>query len=137
MPELKKDIYEPEYCALSEKYEEVSDVDINAWFGPKGTVSPLHFDPKHNLLCQVVGTKKLILYPEKDTPFLYPHDSTLLFNTSQVDVENPDLDSFPEFEKASKKECLLRPGDVLYIPPKYWHHVRALENSFSVSFWWH
>lgn len=122
---------------MSEDYEDgAPDVDINAWFGPKGTVSPLHFDPKHNLLCQIAGTKKIILYPEKDSQYLYPHENNLLFNTSRVDVENPDHDTFPEFKKATKKECLLQPGDVLYIPPKYWHHVRALDNSFSVSFWW-
>lgn len=138
MPELRADIIEPDYCALSDSSTSSggSGTEINAWFGPKGTVSPLHFDPKHNLLCQVVGSKKIILFPYTDTPYLYPHDSSLLFNTSRVDVENPDLSLFPDFPKATKLECYLNPGDILYIPPKFWHHVRSLENSFSVSFWW-
>ena len=44
----------PEYCYFLSKDEDLdSNVDINAWFGPKGTVSPLHQDIKHNFLCQV------------------------------------------------------------------------------------
>jgi len=46
----------PEYCYFSDNEEndaESSEVDINAWFGPANTVSPLHFDPKNNLLSQV------------------------------------------------------------------------------------
>lgn len=51
--ELKEDIRVPEYCCCSLNYEESTDPDINAWLGPKGTVSPLHQDPKNNILAQV------------------------------------------------------------------------------------
>lgn len=135
IPELQRDISIPTYCSLTSDDSEEEDVDINAWFGPKGTVSPLHFDPKHNLLAQVVGSKYIKLYAPDQTQFLYPA-SGLLSNTSQVYVENADSNQFPNFKHATCKECILEPGDVLYIPPKYWHYVRSLDVSFSVSFWW-
>ena len=135
IPELQKDISVPTYCSLTSDEADEEDVDINAWFGPQGTVSPLHHDPKHNLLAQVVGSKYIKLYSQDQTEYLYPHEG-LLSNTSQVDVENVDLQKFPKFEKARSLECILGPGDLLYIPPKCWHYVRSLEISFSVSFWW-
>lgn len=54
----------------------------------------------------------------------------------QVEVENPNAELFPEFSKAPYLECVLEPGDVLFIPVKHWHYVRSLQVSFSVSFWW-
>ena len=131
IPELQSDILIPEYCALGEE----DDADINAWFGPCGTVSPLHQDPKHNFLCQVVGEKYIKLYSVDQTEFLYPHTDGILTNTSQVDVENPDLTRFPDFAKAHCVEAVIKPGDMLYIPVKCWHYVRSLSVSFSVSFW--
>ncbi|GLH01054.1 lysine-specific demethylase 8-like [Gryllus bimaculatus] len=136
VPELRADICIPEYCCLSDKQDESLDPDINAWFGPAGTVSPLHFDPKHNLLTQVVGAKRVLLYAPEVSAALYPHEEPLLSNTAQVDPENPDYTSFPDFQKAQAWECTLKPGDMLYIPPRWWHHVRSLSVSFSVSFWW-
>lgn len=132
IPELRNDISIPDYCCLGNS----EDVDINAWFGPKGTVSPLHHDPKHNFLAQVVGSKFIRLYSPTETVKLYPHDTFLLENTSQVDVENPDYTQFPDFKQAEYTEGILRPGDMLYIPPKHWHFVKSLSVSFSVSFWW-
>ncbi|XP_034750916.1 lysine-specific demethylase 8 [Etheostoma cragini] len=134
IPELKEDIRPPDYCCLGEGDED--DITVNAWFGPGGTVSPLHQDPQQNFLAQVVGSKYIRLYSPQDTDKLYPHQSQLLHNTSQVEVENPDTERFPEFSKAPYVECVLQPGDVLFIPVQHWHYVRSLELSFSVSFWW-
>ncbi|XP_031462831.1 bifunctional peptidase and arginyl-hydroxylase JMJD5 [Phasianus colchicus] len=134
IPELKEDISIPDYCCLGEGEED--DITINAWFGPAGTISPLHQDPQQNFLAQVFGRKYIRLYSPQDSENLYPHESQLLHNTSQVDVEDPDLTKFPNFRKAAFQSCILMPGQVLFIPVKYWHYIRSLDISFSVSFWW-
>lgn len=133
IPDLKKDITEPEYCCFSE-----SDiaVDINAWYGPKGTVSPLHYDPKKNLLAQVVGEKRVFLFVPSDSEFLYPHEEELLTNTARVDPREPNFEKYPNYKEARGYWCILRPGQMLFIPPKWWHFIESLSISFSVSFWW-
>ncbi|XP_023288250.1 jmjC domain-containing protein 5 [Orussus abietinus] len=136
IPELKEDFAVPEYCSFSEGEEDVTPPDINAWFGPSGTVSPLHYDPKYNLLCQVFGYKRIILYSPEDTPNLYPYETRLLCNTAQVDPGHPDFEKWPKFRNAKGLICYLGPGEMLFIPPKWWHYVVALTASFSVSFWW-
>ncbi|CAK1552886.1 unnamed protein product [Leptosia nina] len=133
IPELKKDIIEPEYCSFSETDE---PVNVMAWFGPKGTVSPLHHDPTKNLLTQVVGEKRIYLFSPSDSEYLYPHESDLLDNTARVDPRNPKLGEFPNYTSAKPYYCVLKPGQMLYIPPKWWHFVESLSISFSVSFWW-
>ncbi|XP_068003029.1 bifunctional peptidase and arginyl-hydroxylase JMJD5 [Melanerpes formicivorus] len=134
IPELKEDIRIPDYCCLGEGEED--DITINAWFGPAGTVSPLHQDPQQNFLAQVFGRKYICLCSPQESENLYPHESHILHNTSQVDVEDPDLVKFPNFRKAALQSCVLMPGQVLFIPVQYWHYVRSLDISFSVSFWW-
>ncbi|NXR14392.1 KDM8 protein, partial [Semnornis frantzii] len=134
IPELKEDIRIPDYCCLGEGEED--DITINAWFGPAGTVSPLHQDPQQNFLAQVFGRKYICLCSPQESENLYPHESQILHNTSQVDVEDPDLVKFPNFRKAALQSCVLMPGQVLFIPVQYWHYVRSLDISFSVSFWW-
>lgn len=133
IPELKNDITEPEYCCFSDSDD---CIDIMAWYGPKGTVSPLHHDPKKNLLAQVVGEKQIFLFSPQESENLYPHRHELLNNTARVDPRQPDLEKHPKYKEAKGFFCVLKPGQMLYIPPKWWHFVESLSVSFSVSFWW-
>lgn len=85
IPQLMRDIVIPDYCALlapEDEGEESSklpsggaasdDIVVNAWLGPSSTVSPLHHDPYHNILAQVVGYKYVRLYEPKESENLCP-----------------------------------------------------------------
>ena len=49
----------------------------------------------------------------------------------RADFEN----RFPGFLEAKYAEGILGPGECLYLPPGWWHYVKSLSPSFSVSFW--
>lgn len=156
VPSLRNDISVPDYCytdppppalgtALGDREQppKLEEPLLNAWFGPAGTISPLHTDPYHNILCQVVGKKYIRLYSPSETKKLYPKGveggGVDMSNTSEVDVEAAveTLDEeYPLFRGAEYVETILNEGECLYIPVGWWHYVRSLTVSFSVSFWW-
>lgn len=153
---LRSDISIPDYCytdpplpalgtTLGKMGRQVrlEEPLLNAWFGPVGTISPLHTDPYHNILCQVVGKKYIRLYNPSESEKLYPKGleggGVDMSNTSEVDIEAADemLDEdYPLFRGADFVETILNEGECLYIPVGWWHYVRSLTVSFSVSFWW-
>jgi hypothetical protein len=100
------------------------------WFGPVGTVTPLHHDADNVLFVQVYGRKQISLI----SPF-YSHR---VYNDvsvySEVDLERPDLTRHARFAGVQKLEVIVHPGEALFIPVGWWHHVRALDVSISVSF---
>jgi ribosomal protein L16 Arg81 hydroxylase len=100
------------------------------WFGPAGSVTPLHHDTMNVLLAQVLGRKLITLIPSFETHLVYNHIGVY----SAVDCEAPDYDRYPLFRDASRVEVLLEPGEALFIPVGWWHHVRSLDVSISVSF---
>lgn len=133
IPELLKDITRPDYLSFAANE---NDIEINSWYGPRGTVSPLHQDCKHNLFTQVVGEKSIYLFPPSDTDNLYPHNEDLLSNTAIIDPRHNNYVLFPKYANARGQHCILKPGEMLFVPKNWWHFVEALTICFSVSFWW-
>lgn len=109
----KLDIETPIYCNLTSSDRAPR---VNAWFGPKNTVSPLHYDNSDNLLAQVLGKKYVRLYSCNFFQEMFPYKSKMLENTSQVDLRNVDFEKFPKFGDLPFLETILEPGEMLFIP---------------------
>ena len=108
VPALRADIVTPDYCSLGGGELRA----VNAWLGPAGTVTPLHHDPHHNVLAQVVGAKYVRLYAPVQGAALYAHPSGHCTNSSRVDVAAPDHDAFPLFAGARFVDVELQAGEV-------------------------
>jgi LPS sulfotransferase NodH len=100
------------------------------WFGPAGTVTPLHHDTMNTLIAQVVGRKRFRLVPPQHWQYLYNNVGVF----SDVDCETPDLAKHPEFRHANMADIVLEPGEALFMPVGWWHHERALDVSMTVTF---
>lgn len=105
------------------------------WIGPQHSLTPMHYDASGiSLFAQIQGRKRFILYPYEQTRYLYPSD---IFDYqsvfSAVNLDAPDLEAHPEFARATPIEVIVGPGELLVIPNKMWHQVRALEPSISVT----
>ena len=100
------------------------------WFGPAGTITPLHHDPVNLILAQVLGRKRVRMISPEQTPLMYNHVGVF----SKVDGENPDLEKYPLYRNVKILEFILEPGEALFIPVGWWHHIKSLDVSISVSF---
>lgn len=67
-------------------------------------------------MTQLFGCKYVRLVAPSHSFAMYPHSDPLLWNTSRVDVEMEDPENFPEFAHVPFLECILRPGEMLFIP---------------------
>lgn len=91
-----------------------------------------HYDIMDNLLIQVKGKKRVVLFAPSDMENLY-----MIGDKSQItDIDDPDLEKYPKFAQAQKYEAFLMQGDVLFIPALWFHNVIALEFGVAVNVFW-
>ncbi|MDQ6688617.1 MAG: cupin-like domain-containing protein [Actinomycetota bacterium] len=100
------------------------------WFGPGGTITPLHHDIVNVMFVQVHGSKRITLLSSLETHNLYNECSVY----SSVDAQAPDLATYPKFARATRYDVEVGPGQALFIPVGWWHCVEALDTSISMSF---
>ncbi|MEC4723540.1 cupin-like domain-containing protein [Noviherbaspirillum sp. CPCC 100848] len=105
------------------------------WLGPLGTVTPLHCDYDDNIFAQIWGTKRIFLSPPHHDEFLYTSEANAVLFGSPFNPEAPDFEKFPLARQASMIECIVNPGELLYVPAGWYHHVRSLTFSLSANRW--
>ncbi|MXO63358.1 cupin-like domain-containing protein [Qipengyuania oceanensis] len=111
------------------------------WLGNR-TGTHTHFDVQQNIACFVAGRRRFTLFPPEQTPNLYMaplERSPSSAPVSMVRLEGPDFERYPRFRKALDQALVaeLEPGDAIFIPYMWWHHVRALEPfNMLVNYWW-
>jgi hypothetical protein len=114
---------------------------VSLWLGNRSRTAA-HYDLPQNLACVISGRRRFILMPIEQISNLYvgPVDFTLAGQAiSLVDFHQPDFERFPKFRDAIESAAVaeLEPGDVLYIPSLWWHHVETLDPfGAMMNFWW-
>ncbi|HSZ10306.1 MAG TPA: cupin-like domain-containing protein [Steroidobacteraceae bacterium] len=112
------------------------------WLGNRIT-TPTHVDEWNNVGCVVAGRRRFTLFPPEQIGNLYigPLDfAPTGASMSMVSLRDPDFARYPKFRDAlpAAQTAELGPGDAIFIPPLWWHHVESLEAfNVLVNYWWH
>jgi lysine-specific demethylase 8 len=123
------------------------------WFSPGQDTTGMHIDVAEGLLFHLYGHKRVMLFAPDQTKLVYEDDIKKLYSDgledridpedlemwrnfvrwSKVNPFEPDFERFPLLREASYFEAFIAPGDVLYIPLGWWHAVRSLDTTISIS----
>lgn len=135
IPSIEKESTEKENSQDESSQEQ--DCIRALWISSAGNKTPPHWDSYDNVMVQIRGRKRFLLWEPKYYEQLYirplgqQHD-----RQSPIDIASPDLEKYPQYAQAQALECILEPGEMLYIPLGWMHFVESLDFSISVSHWW-
>ena len=114
---------------------------VSIWLGNRSRIAA-HYDLPDNIACVVAGRRRFTLFPPEQLANLYvgPLDLTPAGQpVSLVDFARPDLARHPRFAQALEHAQVaeLEPGDAVFIPGMWWHHVESLAPfNVLVNYWW-
>jgi hypothetical protein len=119
-----------------------ANVEPRIWLGNRIT-TPAHVDEWNNIGCVVAGRRRFTLFPPEQIANLYigPLDfAPTGAPMSLVSLRDPDFGRYPKFREAlaAAQVAETAPGDAIFIPPLWWHHVESLDSfNVLVNYWWH
>jgi hypothetical protein len=132
-PQLTKDFTWPEQYmkGFVKKYPML-------FTGGQGSITHMHFDidMSHILHTQFGGRKRVLMFPYKEQHKLYrkPWEVLSLADFSNYYEEGKlNYEKFPALKMAEGVDLILEPGDTLFMPAGYWHHMEYLESGFAMS----
>ncbi|SFN18822.1 cupin-like domain-containing protein [Variovorax sp. OV329] len=141
LPELLPDVIPQNKYAFPGRH--ASPLMPEKWHRPDGYLKLLiggvgskfpvmHYDGEnsHAFITQIYGEKEFVVFAPADGAYLYPGEFA-----NQSEVDNPiqqDRERFPLLEKATPYRAMLGPGDMVFVPCKWWHSARAASTSISV-----
>lgn len=111
------------------------------WIGNRVTAS-CHYDALDNIACCTVGRRRFTVFPPEQIANLYPGPLEPTPGgqaVSVVDFAAPDFGRYPRFRQAlaAGQSAELEPGDAIFIPSMWWHHVQGLDAfNVLVNYWW-
>lgn len=114
-------------------FEQSSRVGSEVFISPKGgTYGVLHYDRHAQFLgtCQYFGKKLWWLCPPEQSEYLYPVAGGYPF-VSPVNPFDPDLKTFPLFERVKPFVVTLEAGDLMFVPSLWWHMTKAITPNIS------
>ena len=126
-PEIADDFVPPDLVDPDVKFSTVfrcGSADLGLW---------LHYDVLDNVLCQIRGRKRAVLFDPEDVDYLYLQGGD---KSAMSDPENVDLKEYPLFAKAVPWTSDMKPGDVLFIPAFWMHYMLSLDFSVAVNVFW-
>jgi hypothetical protein len=107
--------------------------------GGESSITHMHFDIdlSHILHTQFAGRKRVLLFGHGEQHKLYrkPFEVLSLADFSNYSKKNgtPDYEKFPALKYAAGYDLILNPGDTLFMPAGYWHHMEYIDSGFAMS----
>ncbi|HMQ62673.1 MAG TPA: cupin-like domain-containing protein [Flavilitoribacter sp.] len=102
------------------------------FFGGQGSKVALHYDIdlSHVFLNQFHGRKRVVLFPPEQSRNIYQHPFTV---ASYIDVNNPNYDQFPALRNVMGYECVIGPGETIFMPSGHWHYIEYTDGGYSIA----
>jgi ribosomal protein L16 Arg81 hydroxylase len=126
-PELRADV------SIPTGFGKINRRHIFLFFGGPGSSPPTHYDVDlPNVFHTVIhGKRRIVLFGPEESRNLYQHPFTV---RSYMDLEKPDYKTYPRLSNARGYECVLTPGQTLFIPSGYWHKVYYQTGGYAISY---